>query len=82
MEKSKQKEDFVWRESINKPVYTADRKEIGFVTSIQSDKIIVTSGPVSPDRFLILKSVVRSLENGTIYLKEDSTLISSRYQFE
>ena len=53
MEKSKQKEDFVWRESINKPVYTADGKEIGFVTSIQSDKIIVTSGPVSPDRFLI-----------------------------
>jgi rRNA processing protein Gar1 len=34
MEKSKQKEDFVWRESINKPVYTADGKEIGFVTSI------------------------------------------------
>jgi hypothetical protein len=82
MEKSKQKEDFVWRESINKPVYTADGKEIGFVTSIQSDKIIVTSGPVSPDRFLIPKSVVRSLENGTIHLKEDSTLISSRYQFE
>jgi hypothetical protein len=33
--------------------YTADGKEIGFVTSIQSDKIIVTSGLVSPDRFLI-----------------------------
>ena len=81
MEKSKQ-EDFDWQESINKPVYTTDGKELGFVSSIQPNKIIVASGPVTPDKFLIPKSMVRGLENGTIYLKEDSALVSSKYQFE
>jgi hypothetical protein len=35
MEKSKEQErDFGWQESIGKPVYTSDGKEIGFIASI------------------------------------------------
>jgi len=71
-----------WQQSINNPVYTSDGKEIGFISSIQTDKIIVTSGPLAPDKFLVPKSSIHSFENGTVYLKEDSKFVSSNYQFE
>jgi len=71
-----------WQQSINNPVYTSDGKEIGFVSSVQTDKIIVTSGPLAPDKFLVPKSAIRSFENGTVHQKEDSKFVSSNYQFE
>ena len=71
-----------WQQSINNPVYTSDGKEIGFISSIQTDKIVVTSGPLAPDKFLVPKSSIHSFENGTVYLKEDSKFVSSNYQFE
>ena len=71
-----------WQQSINNPVYTSDGKEIGFISSIQIDKIVVTSGPLATDKFLVPKSSIRSFENGTVYLKEDSKFVSSNYQFE
>jgi rRNA processing protein Gar1 len=71
-----------WQQSINNPVYTSDGKEIGFISSVQTDKIIVTSGPLAPDKFLVPKSSIHSFENGTVYLKEDSKFVSSNYQFE
>jgi rRNA processing protein Gar1 len=71
-----------WQQSINNPVYTSDGKEIGFISSVQTDKIIVTSGPLAPDKFLVPKSSIDSFENGTVYLKEDSKFVSSNYQFE
>lgn len=70
-----------WQQSINNPVYTSDGKEIGFISSVQTDKIIVTSGPLAPDKFLVPKSSIHSFENGTVYLKEDSKFVSSNYQF-
>jgi rRNA processing protein Gar1 len=71
-----------WQQSINNPVYTSDGKEIGFISSVQTDKIVVTSGPLAPDKFLVPKSSISSFENGTVYLKEDSKFVSSNYQFE
>jgi hypothetical protein len=71
-----------WQKSINNPVYSADGKEIGFVSSVQPDKIIITAGPLAPDKFLVPKSSIYRFENGTVHLKEDSTFISSNYQFE
>jgi hypothetical protein len=71
-----------WQKSINNPVYSADGKEIGFVSSVQPDKIIVIAGPLAPDKFLVPKSSIYRFEKGTIYLKEDSTFVSSNYQFE
>jgi rRNA processing protein Gar1 len=71
-----------WQQSINNPVYTSDGNEIGFISSVQTDKIIVTSGPLAPDKFLVPKSSIHSFENGTVYLKEDSKFVSSNYQFE
>ncbi|HZD36457.1 MAG TPA: hypothetical protein VE130_14735 [Nitrososphaeraceae archaeon] len=71
-----------WQKCVNSPVYTVDGKEIGFVSSIQPDNLVVVSGPISPDKFLIPKSSVRGLEAGTVYLDSDSTFISNNYQFE
>jgi hypothetical protein len=71
-----------WQKSINNPVCSADGKEIGFVSSVQPDKIIITAGPLTPDKFLVPKSSINRFENGTVYLTEDSAFISSNYQFE
>ena len=75
-------EDIDWQKSINNPVYSADGKEIGFVSSVQPDKIIITAGPLSPDKFLVPKSSINRFENGTLYLKENLKFVSSNYQFE
>jgi hypothetical protein len=50
--------------------------------SIQPDKFIVASSPISPGKFLIPKSSVRGYEAGTIYLDEDLTSVTNNYQFE
>jgi hypothetical protein len=71
-----------WQKSVNSPVYTIDGKELGFVTSVQPDNFVVASSPISPDKFLIPKSLVRGFEAGTIYLDEDLTSITNNYQFE
>jgi hypothetical protein len=71
-----------WQKSVNSPVYTIDGKELGFITSIQPDKFIVASSPISPGKFLIPKSSVRGYEAGTIYLDEDLTSVTNNYQFE
>jgi hypothetical protein len=71
-----------WQKSINNPVYSADGKEIGFVSSVQPDKIVVTAGPLAPDKFLVPKSSIYRFENGSVYLNEDLKFVSSNFQFE
>jgi hypothetical protein len=56
-------EDIDWQKSINNPVYSVDGKEIGFVSSVQPDKIIITAGPLAPDKFLVPKSAINRFEN-------------------
>jgi hypothetical protein len=42
-----------WRDLINKPVYSSDRKEVGVVSDVQPMNNIATSGPMTPDKYNI-----------------------------
>lgn len=66
---------------VNKPVYASDGKQVGIVSSVQSEKIVVTSGPVSPDKFLIPKSSIKAFENGIVYLNSTSDFVTENYKF-
>jgi hypothetical protein len=71
-----------WRDLINKPVYSSDRKEVGVVSDIQPVHIITTSGPITPDKYNIPRNSVDKFEDGTVYLNVDSKFIEENYQFE
>jgi hypothetical protein len=71
-----------WRDLINKPVYSSDRKEVGVVSDVQPMHIIATSGPITPDKYNIPRKSVDKFEGGTVYLNVDSKFIEENYQFE
>jgi len=35
---------------VNKPVYTVYGKQVGIVRTVQPEKLVVESGPVTPDK--------------------------------
>jgi sporulation protein YlmC with PRC-barrel domain len=71
-----------WQKIVNKPVFTRDGKDIGVVESIQAEKIIVTSGPITPDKYAIPKSsIVDFDESGIVRLKEDGKVVEHHYKF-
>ena len=39
-----------WQVLVNKPVFASDGKEVGIVRSVQPENIIVSYGPVTPDK--------------------------------
>lgn len=67
---------------VNKPVYASDGKQAGIVSSVQSEKIVVTSGPVTPDKFLIPKSSIKAFESGLVHLNSTSDYVNENYKFE
>lgn len=67
---------------VNKPVYASDGKQVGIVSSVQSEKIVVTSGPVTPDKFLIPKSSIKAFEGGLVHLNNTSDYVNENYKFE
>jgi hypothetical protein len=71
-----------WQSLVNKPVYASDGKQIGIVSSVQPEKLVVSYGPVTPDKYLIPKSSIKTFDNGILYLNEKSEYITSTYQFE
>jgi hypothetical protein len=71
-----------WQSLVNKPVYASDGKQIGIVSSIQPEKLVVSYGPITPDKYLIPKSSIKTFDNGIVYLNEKSEYITSTYQFE
>jgi hypothetical protein len=71
-----------WQSLVNKPVYASDGKQIGIVSSVQPEKLVVSYGPVTPDKYLIPKSSIKTFDNGIVYLNEKSEYITSTYQFE
>ena len=71
-----------WQSLVNKPVYGSDGKEIGVVSEIQPLYLIVTFGVMTPDKFNIPKTSIKSMDEGTIYLKEDSKHVKDNYAFE
>jgi hypothetical protein len=71
-----------WQALVNKPVYGSDGKDIGVVSEIQPLHLIVTFGVMTPDKFNIPKTSIRNIEEGAIYLKEDSSFVKDNYAFE
>ena len=71
-----------WQTLVNKPVFTRDGMDVGVVSEIQPEKLIVTYGPITPDKYLIPKSSVTNIENGVVYLNETGDLVKRNYKFE
>lgn len=71
-----------WQALINKPVLSIDEKEIGVVSDVQPLHIIVSSGPVTPNKFNIPKKLVSKFENGVVYLSSSQKDVSDDHEFE
>jgi hypothetical protein len=71
-----------WQALVNKPVFTSDGKDVGVVSQIQPEKIIVTYGPITPDKYVIPKSSVKNIERGVVYLSETGSFIEDNYKYE
>ena len=71
-----------WQVLVNKPALASDGKEVGIVRSVQPDNIIVSYGPVTPDKYLIPKSSIKNFTDGILYLNDTSETIDKSYRFE
>lgn len=71
-----------WQGVVNKPVYTVDGKQVGIVSSVQAEKIVVTYGPITPNKYLIPKSSIKEFKDGIVYLVEREEFVEKNYQFE
>ena len=63
-----------WQSLINKPVFSIDEKEIGVVSDVQPLHIIVSSGPVTPNKYNIPKKLISKFENGVVYLSSSQKM--------
>ena len=71
-----------WQALINKPVLSIDQKEIGVVSDVQPFHIIVSSGPVTPNKYNIPKKLISKFENGVVYLSSSQKNVSDNHEFE
>ena len=71
-----------WQALVNKPVFTSDGKDVGVVSQIQPEKLVVAYGPITPDKYLIPKSSVASVEKGVVYLDEPGSFVKRNYKSE
>ncbi len=78
-----EKKNFIvedWQAVVNKPVYTSDGKDIGVVRSVQPQFIVSSLGRVTEDKYLIPKTSVQIIENGIVYIKEDSDFAEKNFR--
>jgi len=71
-----------WQSLVNKPVFTSDGKDVGVVSEIQPEKLIVSYGPITPDKYLIPKTSVEDIIKGVIYLRETGSAVEHNYKYE
>jgi anthranilate/para-aminobenzoate synthase component II len=71
-----------WQTLINKPVLSIDEKDIGVVSDVQPLHIIVSSGPVTPNKYNIPKKLISKFENGVVYLSSSQKEVSDNHEFE
>ena len=71
-----------WQAVVNKPVYTVDGKQVGILSSVQAERIVVTYGPITPNKYLIPKSSIKEFKDGIVYLIEREEFVVKNYQFE
>ena len=67
---------------VNKPVYTVDGKQVGIVRTVQPENLVVESGPITPDKYLIPKSTINNFDRGIVYLDKDAKFVDDNYKFE
>lgn len=67
---------------VNKPVYTVDGKQVGIVRTVQPENLVVESGPITPDKYLIPKSTINNFDRGIVYLNKDAKFVDDNYKFE
>jgi anthranilate/para-aminobenzoate synthase component II len=71
-----------WQALINKPVISSDEREIGVVSDVQPLHIIVSSGPITPNKYNIPKKLVNKFENGVVHLSFSQKDVEDNYEFE
>jgi hypothetical protein len=71
-----------WQQLVNKPVYTIDGKQVGIVRTVEPESLIVDSGPITPDKYLVPKSSIINFERGIVNLDKDSKYVERNYKFE
>jgi hypothetical protein len=71
-----------WQDLINKPVISSDEREIGVVSDVQPLHIIVSSGPITPNKYNIPKKLVNKFENGVVHLSFSQKDVEDNYEFE
>ena len=71
-----------WQSLVNKPVYSSNGKDIGIVRAIQPEFFITSFGSITKDKYLIPKTSIQSIDNGIIYIKEDSDFVEKNFKFE
>ena len=71
-----------WQQLVNKPVYTTDGREVGIVRTVEPENLMVDSGPITPDKYLIPKSSIINFERGIVNLDKDSKFVEGNYKFE
>lgn len=71
-----------WQGLVNKQVFASDGKDVGVVRDVQPEKIIVTYGPITPDKYLIPKASVDHVERGVVYLSEPGSFVEDNYKYE
>jgi len=71
-----------WQSLINKPVMSSDEREIGILSDVQALHIIVSSGPITPNKYNIPKELVSKFENGIVFLSIKQKDVEDNYEFE
>ena len=71
-----------WQALINKPVISSDEREIGVVYDFHPHHIIVSSGPITPNNYIITKKLVNKFENGVVHLSFSQKDVEDNYEFE
>ncbi|HEX5921086.1 MAG TPA: hypothetical protein VFY55_04825 [Nitrososphaeraceae archaeon] len=71
-----------WQDLINKPVISSNEREIGVVSDVQPLHIIVSSGPITPNKYNIPKKLVNKFENGVVHLSFSQKDVEDNYEFE
>ena len=71
-----------WQSLINKPVMSSDEREIGIVSDVQPLHIIVSSRPITPNKYNIPKELVSKFENGIVFLSIMQKDVEDNYEFE
>jgi hypothetical protein len=71
-----------WQVLVNKPVYTSDGKEVGIVSSVEPEKLVVSYGPITPNKYLIPKPSIKNFDRGIVHLNESLDFVEDNYKFE